>query len=137
MGLSHVLPQPGLLPSAFAFGFGEIASKRSEDGGERIKGEGERKNKFSSATFANAFPSAPALKKRPLPPLRERPPGVFFNLNQAVSPEKLTGRAAKSVGRCGKLTDRFAKLSCRSGKLTGRTPKASGAKRWSTGRCSQ
>jgi hypothetical protein len=27
------------LPSAFAFGFGAIASKRSEDGGKRIKGE--------------------------------------------------------------------------------------------------
>ena len=42
----HALPQPGLLPSAFAFGFGEIASKRSEDGGERIKSEGERKTQI-------------------------------------------------------------------------------------------
>jgi hypothetical protein len=33
-----------LLLSAFAFGFGAIASKRSEDGGERIKGEGGRKH---------------------------------------------------------------------------------------------
>jgi hypothetical protein len=32
------------LLSAFAFGFGAIASKRSEDGGERIKGEGGRKH---------------------------------------------------------------------------------------------
>ena len=32
--------------SAFAFGFGPIASKRSEDGGERIKGEGGRKHSF-------------------------------------------------------------------------------------------
>ena len=34
------------LLSAFASGFGAIASKRSEDGGERIKGEGERKYSF-------------------------------------------------------------------------------------------
>jgi len=34
------------LLSAFAFGFGAIASKRSEDGGERKKGEGERKHLF-------------------------------------------------------------------------------------------
>jgi len=31
------------LLSAFASGFGAISSKRSEDGGERIKGEGGRK----------------------------------------------------------------------------------------------
>jgi hypothetical protein len=34
------------LLSAFAFGFGAIASKHSEDGGERIKGEGGRKLSF-------------------------------------------------------------------------------------------
>ena len=34
------------LLSAFASGFGAISSKRSEDGGERIKGEGERKLSF-------------------------------------------------------------------------------------------
>jgi hypothetical protein len=34
------------LLSAFASGFGAIASKRSEDGGERIKGEGGRKILF-------------------------------------------------------------------------------------------
>jgi hypothetical protein len=34
------------LLSAFAFGFGAIASKRSGDGGERIKGEGGRKHSF-------------------------------------------------------------------------------------------
>jgi hypothetical protein len=38
------LPFP--LLSAFAFGFGAIASKRSEDGGERTKGEGGRKHSF-------------------------------------------------------------------------------------------
>ena len=38
------LPFP--LLSAFAFGFGAIASKRSEDGGERIKGESERKTQI-------------------------------------------------------------------------------------------
>jgi len=36
--------KPFPLLSAFAFGFGAIASKRSEDGGERIKGEGGRKH---------------------------------------------------------------------------------------------
>ena len=34
------------LLSAFAFGFGAIASKRSEDGGERTKGEGGREHSF-------------------------------------------------------------------------------------------
>jgi len=38
------LPFP--LLSAFAFGFGAVASKRSEDGGERIKGESERKTQI-------------------------------------------------------------------------------------------
>jgi hypothetical protein len=36
------------LLSAFASGFGAIASKRSEDGGEKIKGEGERKHKINA-----------------------------------------------------------------------------------------
>jgi hypothetical protein len=39
---NHRKPFP--LPSTFAFGFGAIASKHSEDGGERIKGEGGRKH---------------------------------------------------------------------------------------------
>ena len=34
------------LLSAFASGFGAIASKRSEDGGERIKGAGEHQHSF-------------------------------------------------------------------------------------------
>jgi AmmeMemoRadiSam system protein A len=38
--------KPFPLLSAFAFGFGAIASKRSEDRGERIKGEGGRQHSF-------------------------------------------------------------------------------------------
>ena len=65
----HVLPQPGLLPSAFAFGFGEIASKRSEDGGERIKSEGERKTQIQFCHFRQRIPFRPGIKKAASPAL--------------------------------------------------------------------
>ena len=40
--------KPFPLLSAFASGFGAISSKRSEDGGERMKGEGGRKTQIYS-----------------------------------------------------------------------------------------
>jgi hypothetical protein len=43
--------KPFPLLSAFASGCGAIASKRSEDGGERIKGEGGRKHNSTQIQF--------------------------------------------------------------------------------------